>query len=173
MDKTQFYDVLNIDNPEEFTYFENVAALYEEDSLIESNLIYHLLKDIDFELLYDSTKTYFDEFLNIVPDFESELYLLVDSIGRMLLGKMEQKGNDDNIRILADEIYKFRKWYSLDKLVFDKNNKEDISVRDARYNFQAAKLLNEDYSCDFRLALDYDLEGFDVNLEVEFDDSNY
>lgn len=173
MDKTQFYNLLNIENTEEFTYYENVAALFEEEKMIESNLIFDLLKDIDFEFLFDSCKTYFEDFLQNIPDFESEFYILVDSIKMQMLGRLQNKGSDDDLRTLADEICKFRKWYSLDKLVFDKIANEEISVRDARYNFLAAKLLGEEYSCDFRLALDYDLEGYDVNLEVVFDDSNY
>lgn len=173
MDKTQFYKVLDIESPDEFTYYENLESLFEEDSLIESNLIFDLIRDINFEFLYESCKTYFDEFLNIIPDFESDLYLLVNSIGMQLLGRMHNKCNDDELRILSENIYKFRKWYVLDKLVLDKSTMKEISVRDARYNFLAAKLLGEDFSCDFRLALDYDLDGYDVNLEVEFDDSDY
>ena len=173
MDKTQFYKILDIDKPEEFTYFENVAALYEEENLIESNLIFDLLKDIDLDLLFESTKTYFEDFLNIIPEFESELYFIINSIKMQLLGKMENASGEDDMRLVANEISKFRKWYSLDKLVFDKNSKEEISVRDARFNILAAKLLGEEYSYDFRLALDYDIEGYDVNLEVQFDDSNY
>ena len=43
-------------------------------------------------------------------------------------------------------------------------NGEEASVRDARYDIAAAKLLGEDADFDFRLALDYDLEGFNVRL---------
>ena len=37
MDKIRFYRVLDIDSPEEFQYFENLAALLEEDEYIEEN----------------------------------------------------------------------------------------------------------------------------------------
>ena len=37
MDKTIFYTILDIDNPAEFQFYENMAALLEEDEYIETN----------------------------------------------------------------------------------------------------------------------------------------
>lgn len=170
MNKDQFYEILNIENPDEFTFYENVASLFEEESLIEKELIFELLKEIDLDVLYESTGTFFEEFLKILPDSETELYILVDSIKTNLLALIQSGENEYELNKLADEIYKFRKWYSLDLLTFDKTNKLEKSIRDARYDLLAAKLLNEDISFDFRLALDYDLEGYDYRLEVEFND---
>ena len=48
MDKTEFYNVLDISDPEEFTYYENMASLLEEDQTIEQNLIDDLLREVDF-----------------------------------------------------------------------------------------------------------------------------
>ena len=39
MDKVRFYRVLDIDSADEFQFFENLAALLEEDEYIEDNLI--------------------------------------------------------------------------------------------------------------------------------------
>ena len=43
MDKVRFYRVLDIESPEEFQYYENLASLLEEDEFIEENLIKDLL----------------------------------------------------------------------------------------------------------------------------------
>lgn len=164
MDKTTFYNKLNIDNASEFEYFENLAALLEEDDYIESNLIKDLLKDVDMGFLADTTNNYFEEFLKAIPDEETSLYITVESIMRALCGMMTADMTSDEISNLADEIVRFRKWYVQDTLVFDKLKGIEVSVRDARYDIQAAKLLGEKTDYDFRTSYDYEVEGYDVRI---------
>ena len=104
MDKTEFYNVLDISDPEEFTYYENMASLLEEDQTIEQNLIDDLLREVDFTRFRDLAKSYFEEFLNRVPDEETDLYFLADTMRRSVVGCEDPES-------LADAIYRFRKWY--------------------------------------------------------------
>ena len=164
MDKTTFYNILDINNPEEFTYYENFAAMIEADDYIESNLIKDLLKDLDMDTLLECSDNYFEEFLKAIPDDESNLYMTVESIKRAFSGMMAAELTTDEINVLADEIVRFRKWYVLDTLVFDRIGGLELSVRDARYDIQAAKLLGEKTDYDFRLAYDYEVEGYDVRI---------
>ena len=82
MDKVRFYHVLDIDSADEFKYYENLAALLEEDEYIEENLIKDLLKSVDMEMLAEQVGSYFDAFLDHLPDNETDLYIMVESIGR-------------------------------------------------------------------------------------------
>ena len=164
MDQEKFYKILDIDDPSEFIYYENVAALYEEDSAIENELISNLLSKIDMSVLLESTESYFEEFLRNLPEDESEMYLTVDSIKRELTGNMNEDMTTEEIETLTEDIQKFRKWYALDTLIHDKLNGEDVSVRDARFGIVAAKLLGEEYSYDFEPALNYDLKGYEVKI---------
>ena len=164
MDKVRFYRVLDIESPEEFQYYENLASLLEEDEFIEENLIKDLLKDIDTEKLAEHFESYFDGFLDHIPDSETEMYVTIESIKRAFDGLIFDEMTQDDIDQLAKEISKFRKWYVHDQHAFNRLNGEEASVRDARYDIAAAKLLGEDADFDFRLALDYDLEGFNVRL---------
>ena len=164
MDKVRFYNVLDIDSADEFKYYENLAALLEEDEFIEENLIKDLLKDVDMEMLAEQMGSYFDGFLDHLPDNETDLYIMVESIGRALEGMIFEDMNDSDIADLADEIVKFRKWYVHDLNAFNRLNGEESNVRDARYDLAASKLLGEDADYDFRTALDYDLGGFDVRV---------
>ena len=164
MDKVRFYRVLDIESPEEFQYYENLASLLEEDEFIEENLIKDLLKDIDTEKLAEHFESYFDGFLDHIPDSETEMYVTIESIKRAFDGLIFDEMTQDDIDQLAKELSKFRKWYVHDQNAFNRLNGEEASVRDARYDIAAAKLLGEDADFDFRLALDYDLEGFNVRL---------
>lgn len=164
MDKVRFYNVLDIDSADEFKYYENLAALLEEDEFIEENLIKDLLKNIDMEMLAEQIGSYFDGFLDHLPDNETDLYIMVESIGRAFEGLIFEDMNDADISDLAEEIVKFRKWYVHDLNAFNKLNGEESNVRDARYEIAAARLLGENADYDFRLALDYDLDGFNVRV---------
>ena len=164
MDKVRFYNVLDIDSADEFKYYENLAALLEEDEFIEANLIKDLLKDVDMEMLAEQVGSYFDAFLDHLPENETDLYIMVESIGRAFEGLIFEDMNDADISDLAEEIVKFRRWYVHDLNAFNKLSGEESNVRDARYDIAAAKLLGEDADYDFRLALDYDLDGFNVRV---------
>lgn len=164
MDKTTFFNILDIDYAEEFQYYENLAALLEADDYIENNLLRDLFKDVDFNILADCLDNYFEEFLKSVPDEDTELYITIDSIKRSFIGMMTDSPTSDEIAVLSDEIVRFRKWYVLDSLVIDRKNGNEISVRDARYDIQACRLLGESYDYDFRPACDYHIEGYDVKL---------
>ena len=170
MDKTTFYNIINIDSPDEFQYYENLAAILEEDDYIESNLLKDLLKDIDIEVVADCTENYFEEFLKAIPDEETELYITVEAIKRAFLDMMSESLNPDDAALLADEIVRFRKWYVQDNNAYDRIKKEDISVRDARYDIQAAKLLGDKVDIDFRNAYDYEVNGGGVRISEIIDD---
>ena len=170
MDKTTFYNILNIDSPDEFQYFENLAALLEEDNYIEANLVKDLLKDVDMELVAESTENYFEEFLKAIPDNETSLYITVEAIQRAFVDMMTEEMNADDISLLADEIVRFRKWYVQDTLAYDNIKKEEVSVRDARYDIQAAKLLGEKTDIDWRNAYDYEVNGAGVRISEIIDD---
>ena len=164
MDKVRFYRILDIDSADEFQYFENLSALMEEDEYIEENLIKDLIRNVDREKLSEHMNSYFDGFLDHLPDNETDLYVLVESMGRVFDGLIMDDMSDADIDALASEITRFRKWYVHDLNAFNKLTGEKTSVRDARFDIAAAKLLGDEADYDFRLALDYDIDGFDVRI---------
>ncbi len=164
MDKVRFFRVLDIESADEFKFFENLSALLEEDEYIEENLIKDLLRGIDMEKLAENMGSYFDGFLDHLPDNETDLYVMVESMRRVFDGLIMDDMSDSDIDALASEISKFRKWYVHDLNVFNKLTGEETSVRDARFDLAAARLLGEDADYDFRTALDYDIDGFDVRI---------
>ncbi len=164
MDKTVLYRKLNIDTIDEFRYYENLASLLEEDDFIEENLIRDLIREVDKEVLAEHMDSFYEQFLGHIPDDETELYLTVDSIGRAMTGLISADMTDEDVSALAEEISRFRKWYVHDLNVFDKMTGSELSVRDARYNIVAAGFLGEKTDYDFRNALDYSVEGYDVRI---------
>ena len=164
MDKTGLYRKLDIDTIVEFRYYENIAALLEDDDYIEENLIKDLIREVDKSVFAEHMDSFYEQFLNNLPDDETELYITVDSIRRAMTGLIAEDMTDEDISALAEEIVRFRKWYVHDLNVFDRIRGEELSVRDARYNILAAGFLGEKYDYDFRTALDYTVEGYDVRI---------
>ena len=164
MDKTGLYRKLDIDTIDEFRYYENMAALLEDDDYIEENLIKDLIREVDKSVFAEHMDSFYEQFLNNLPDDETELYITVDSIRRAVTGLIAEDMTDEDISALAEEIVRFRKWYVHDLNVFDRIRGEELSVRDARYNILAAGFLGEKYDYDFRTALDYTVEGYDVRI---------
>jgi hypothetical protein len=164
MDKTELYRKLDIDTIDEFRYYENLASLLEDDDFIDENLIKDLIKDVDKTVLAEHMDSFFEQFLNNLPDDETELYITVDSIGRAVTGMISEKMTTEDIALLADELSRFRKWYVHDLNAFNRIKVEPVSIRDARYDILAAGFLGEKYDFDFRRALDYTVEGYDVRI---------
>lgn len=164
MDKTDLYIKLDIESPEEFRYFENLSALVEEDDFIEEDLIRDLFNDIDRELLLDYIKQYFEDIMKHLPDEESELYITFDSIARVLAGMINPQMSENDIDNLTFEFMRFRKWFTLDSLVFDRNQDSYISIRDSVYNIIAAKFIDQETDYDFSEACEYPLKGYEVRF---------
>ena len=164
MDKTLLYKKLDIESIEDFKFYENLSALFEEDEFIEENLIKDLIKEVDKSVLAEHVDYYFENFLEHIPDNETELYIIVESIKRMMAGLISEDMTAEDINTLAEEIARFRKWYVHDLNVFDKASGTELSLRDARFNVLAAKLLGESFDYDFRTALDYSVDGYDVRI---------
>lgn len=155
MDKTELYRVLDIENADEFKYYENVASLLEEDQMIEQNLLDNLLSEIDLDQFKELMVSYFDEFLSKIPDDEPDLYVMTETLLRALNGKEDAHG-------LADWIYHFRKWYVIDTSVTDRETGRELNVRDARYNLSAAKFTGEHPDYDFSRIYMTDMDGYDM-----------
>lgn len=169
MDKTTFYKKLDIETIDEFKYYENLASLMEEDDYIEENLIKDLLREVDKETLAEHMESFFESFLKNLPDNETDMYITVESVKRMMEGLISEDMDAEDVDRLASEIVRFRKWYVHDLNVFDKLSGEEVNVRDARYNIMAAGFLGEETDYDFRLALDYEIEGYDVKFSDMID----
>ena len=171
MNREEFYDLLDIDTGGDFQYFENVAELFESSEEVSDDLIYELLSELDLEQFGELVENYFDHIEAWIPDGEVEFFTLMTNIERVMLGMIqslikndEDDETDETLLQLADEIGRFRQWYS------DTDNVECISdatgeknvlpVRDALALSKEEKLGGAEYTFDFSDALNYELGDF-------------
>ncbi|NLY87273.1 MAG: hypothetical protein GX083_01820 [Clostridiales bacterium] len=164
MDKAELYRKLDIENPQEFKFYENLSNLIEDGDYIEENLIRDLFIDVDKKSLYEFIELYFEDIMKHLPDEETDLYITFESIGRALMGMIAEDMTYDEVESLAFEFSRFRKWFSIDSLVKNLINNSSLSVRDAVFNIIAAKFLGDTIDYDFSDACNYPLEGYEVRL---------
>ena len=164
MNKAEFYNILDIESPEEFTYYENMASLLEEDSYIDVELLRDLINDVDKETFAELLDSYFEEFLRVIPDEYTDMYITVETLKRTMLGALQSEMNELDCAEYAELLEKFRKWYVSDQLVFDLKSGRECCVRDARYDLIAENYTDEEYDFDFRTAYDFDTGGYDFRV---------
>jgi hypothetical protein len=156
MDKNALYALMDMDGPEEFEYYENMAAFLEADEDIDIDTISEAVDELDKKKMAEFLDSYFDEFMKVVPDDLTDLYLAVDTARRNIMSSIAEHMDVDEIYELAKQLAHFRKWYVEDMNVIDNSTGEEMNVRDARYNLSASRYTGEKCDYDFSRAAAYD-----------------
>ncbi len=168
MNREELYELLDIDSPEDFQYFENLAAYLECDDQLEYEDIAALIKDIDKDTLAQLVDNYFEEISDFIPAAETAVYGILENVRRALIG-MIRNCNDETMETkLVDEFERFRCWYSMDSQVFITDmgtvDEKQFTLRDALVNARIEKLDGDKYQYDFSQCEDYPLEEYIVSF---------
>lgn len=185
MERKEFYEILDIEKGEDFQYFENIAELFESDFDIEEELIFNLLSEVNLEILEDLIKEYFKNLEDWIPDGEDKLFTTLSNIERNFISKVNcisgfqdsgseffdvNPGDDTKQKLfeLAEEIIKFRNWYSILENVVCINNddgtQDKLAIRDALGLCKEEKLGGKSYRFDFSEGLEYDMADYIVSF---------
>lgn len=166
MDRDELFELLDIESGADFQYFENFADLVECEEDIESDIIYDMLEDVDMKTFNEICESFFYDTLENVPGDQIDLYNLLENMKRALIGLAEaaRKDEDNALLQLADELNRFRIWYSVELFAECKNLANEkvsyLPVRDALANARMEKLNGDEFAYDFTEALNYELEEF-------------
>ena len=96
MDRDELYELLDIEAPSDFEYFENLAALIECEEHIEFEELYALLKDVNKESLLTLISNYFEEISDFIPGESADFYLLMDKIKLSLMGLTKNSDDEED-----------------------------------------------------------------------------
>ena len=114
MNFNELLDLLEIESPDEFGYFEHFSTLIECDEEVPYELFYKVLQDVESETLVDLTDNYFEDILKGMPDDSIDFYTLMDTIRQVLLGLAKNSSAPEERVLYTDELFKFRNWYVFD-----------------------------------------------------------
>lgn len=166
MDIEKLLTLLDIEVGEDFQYFENFADLAEIEEDIENDVILQLVTMIDMKTFAELCESYFYEVSENIPGEHVDVYTLTENIKRVLIGLSKAVAVDEEYAAikLADELNKFRQWYSAEQNVECKNMTTGeitlMPVRDALANVRMERIEATNYQYDFSEALKYQLEEF-------------
>lgn len=163
MELQELLEMLELDEPGDFEYFENFADLVECDEEIPAETMYSFFSQTDPDTVAELIQSYFEEILESVPNQETEVYMLLDHICRALVGMIRSR--DENAMMhFAEEMEKFKNWYAFESAVSCRSLTDEeekiLPVRDALTLARLEKLQDEEYEYDFQDALDYELEDY-------------
>lgn len=164
MDRERLFEKLDIDEPEGFKFYENFEALMEEEEHIEEEYIREILSAADPELVSDHIESFFESFSSNIPEDETELAIILETFKNNISSAASDR-NDDSLSGLTSEIYRFRRWYAIEHNALNEDDGRELSVRDARYDILAAKLLDEDISIDFGRAITSGPDAYEVRIK--------
>lgn len=164
MNREELYALVDIDDPSEFEYFENLADLLECDEDIPYDELYSLLREVDKGTLGMLIDDYFEEISDFLPEDDGELFLLMDQIRRSLKGLARGSEDENVLGGLTGELDRFRTWYSGSSEVICKDlatgEEQTCSLRDAIAAARLEKIDGERYSYDFEGCHDYKLDDY-------------
>lgn len=165
MDRERLFEKLDIDKPEDFKFYENFEALMEEDEHVEEEHMREIFEAADLEMISDHINSFFESFSSNIPEDETELAIILETFKNNISSAASSGKTHDSLAGLASEIYRFRRWYALEHNAFNEGSGTDLSVRDARYDILAAKLLGEDINIDFGRAITSGPDSYEVRIK--------
>ncbi len=161
-------DFLTLSDGGEFTDFENLADLFEADETITPEALCPFLKDVDMSTLARITKEYFDEIMPAIPDAATEIYTVFEDIKRVISGMAANAFEDHDIVLLANEMLKFKNWYTLEDTCACISEKTGVteyaSIRDALVLRRLEKMGHDEYSYDFDAIPEYEMESYTMSF---------
>lgn len=182
MKKEELYELLDIESPEDFQYFENMAELFECDEDIDFGDLCALVEGVDKEVFKGLVDEYFQETTEFIPGDAAELFILLDKVKLALMGMARACDEEELYVQLSEEINRFRRWYSAESVVtcvsIKDNREESCNLRDALVLARMEKLGGEKYIYDFSACLSYPVDEYamsfgDIIAAGEEDEDNY
>ena len=168
MNREELYNMLDIESGADFEYFENLAAFFECSEEIDYQQIAGLLEEVDKDNLAELLKNYFDEITDFIPGSEGELYTVLDNIQRALIGLCRNYHRDEGVSQLAEEMDRFRRWYSIESKVYYNpmgESKENVTtVANAILMARIEKLGGQKNIYDFSECLDYKIDEYIMSI---------
>lgn len=181
MNLEELLDILDLEEPEDFTFFENFADLIEYEGEIKYDALYSLIKRVDLISLGEFIETYFDDTLDGIPEEDGiDAYTFLTSVKMTLLGLVEsiasaeEDEERDELPIFVEELYKFRNWFTRDSVVHMTRLKDEkmltVTLLEAITAYRIEKLNEDEYSYDFEDCIPYEIDEYMVSFSSAMSD---
>jgi len=179
MDLNELMEMLEIDEPSEFEYFENLADLLESDETIPEETLFQLFSQTDPKTIAELIHNYFNDMLEAMPESSTEMFTLIENIKRSLIGLLQTSEEESLLRHFVEELFRFKTWFCFESEVGCKSlsggEEKMLPLRDALILSRLEKMEEDEYQYDFENCLKYEIDEYimsfaDLAIEEEEDD---
>lgn len=171
MTKTELYELLDIEAPSDFEYFENLADFLECEEELEFADVAELFNEVDKDVLAQLCDNYFEEISGYIPGSQTEVFTIFENVRRALVGMCRNCSDDENLKAkLSEELERFRRWYSVESQAYctDLETMEEqmMPIRDALVSSRVEGIEGNanKYEYDFSECMNYPLDEYIVSL---------
>ena len=168
MNYEELLEMLDIESPEEFEYFDHLADLVELEEEVEYEGFHQVLSQVSSETMLDLLRNYFTDITEHMPDSTIDIHTLIDEVKKALLGLARHIDEEDGRRPFIDELYRFRNWYALEGEVLVKNmetgERSRVSLSEAIAISRMEALGGDTYDYDFEDCLNYEPEEYSMTI---------
>jgi hypothetical protein len=171
MDFDELLELLEIDSPDEFGYFEHFAALIECDEEVPYDLFYKILADVESDTLVELTGNYFDDVMQGMPEDAIDIYTLFGTVRQALAGLAKNSNSREERIAFVDELFRFRSWFIFDSAVHLRrlrdNARRNVTVSEALSLCRLERLNEDQYTYDFSDCMDYEIDEYSISIDAE------
>lgn len=177
MDFEDLLAELDIESAEDFKYFEQFSALMEtEFENLEYDDFAEIMMMADSEALSEMTNSFFEDLIHGVPDDNTELYSVIQSIKDTLITLAEHTHHRGR-GFYSDELFRFREWLLAPESVKCTTEADGTAVMlsplHALMLFREEKLSGTKYNYDFSDMMPEGPDEYTLNIISEFSDDDY
>lgn len=162
MKLNELMDILNMDELYDFEYFEQFADLVECETEIPFDVFFEVLSQTEGDIMREIIGNYMEELSENLPDFNAELFTIIENIKQRLLLLTETLAEEETRRTFAEELYRFKQWYTNPEGATA--NEKSCSVLEAITLHRAENLGGEKMKYLFENSLDYEMDEISIGL---------
>lgn len=177
MELEELLEILDIEEPEEFRFYENFEDLIEYEGEIPYDALFSLIKNVDMLNLREFIETYLEDVLEGIPEEDGiDAYTFIVSVKIMLTGlaeaiaAAEEDEERDELPIFVEEIFKFRNWFIRDSIVHMSKEMDDkiisVPLMEAIIAYRIEKLNEDRYSYNFDDCVPYEIDEYIVSYST-------
>ena len=173
MNRDELFELLEMDTPEDFEYFEQFAELLECEDEIEYDDFYEVLSYIDSGDLAEINENYFTEMEKSFPEDCDDFYEVMQPTWDNLRMLAKESADETYRREYVNQLYKFREMYTDPEGASVDGT--PCSVMEAMAENRASKLDKTGHIFDFENSLGFVPDYISMRLggfEEDEDDSD-
>ena len=168
---------IDVESAKDFKYFDQFSALMENDlGDLDYDDFAELMLMPDGQALSDMTQSFFDDLVRGVPDDNTELYSVLQTIKQTLVSLAENTHHRGR-GFYADELFRFREWllmpYAVTCTPEAGGEPVRVSPLEALVLFREEKLAGTRYNYDFSNAMPSGPDEYTLNAMAEAADDAF